>query len=166
MRFTLDKLSRLVAAAAATAVLGFAVSPARAQDVIKFGAPLALTGGLADEGKKQDIVWQMWLDKVNAAGGINVGGKKMKVELVKYDYQSNGTRAAQLAEKLITDDKVNFLLSPFGSGHTKIVAAVAERYQVQLVACASSSESVMAGAAPEGSGRVMRSLPARSTGCR
>jgi branched-chain amino acid transport system substrate-binding protein len=142
MRFTINKLSRLMAAAAATAVLGFAVSPARAQDVIKFGAPLALTGGLADEGKKQDIVWHMWLDKVNAAGGINVGGKKMKVELVKYDYQSNGTRAAQLAEKLITDDKVNFLLAPFGSGHTKIVAAVAERYQVPLVACASSSESV------------------------
>ena len=58
----------------------------------------------------------MWLDKVNAAGGINVGGKKMKVELVKYDYQSDGQRAAQLAEKLITDDKVDVLLSPFGSG--------------------------------------------------
>jgi branched-chain amino acid transport system substrate-binding protein len=125
-----------VVAASAVAV------PAKAEDVIKIGAPLALTGGLADEAKKQDVVWGMWLDKVNAAGGINVGGKKMKVELVKYDYQTNGTRAGQLAEKLITDDKVNFLMAPFGSGHTKIVAAVAERYQVPLIACAASSESV------------------------
>jgi branched-chain amino acid transport system substrate-binding protein len=142
MRFTLDTLTRLMVAAAATVAVGCAASPANAQDVVKFGAPLALTGGLADEGKKQDDVWNMWLAKVNAAGGLNVGGKKMKVELVKYDYQTNGTRAAQLAEKLITDDKVNFLLAPFGSGHTKIVAAVAERYQVPLIACASSSESV------------------------
>lgn len=142
MRFTLDNLSRLTVGAAAMVAIGFAATPANAQGTVKIGAPLALTGGLADEGKKQDNVWNMWLAKVNAAGGLNVGGKKMKVELVKYDYQTNGTRAAQLAEKLITDDKVNFLLAPFGSGHTKIVAAVAERYQIPLIACASSSESV------------------------
>lgn len=115
---------------------------AKAEDVIKIGAPLALTGGLADEAKKQELVWGMWLDKVNAAGEINVGGKKMKVELVKYDYQTDGQRAGQLAEKLITDDKVDFLFAPFGSGHTKIVATVAERYQVPIIACAASSESV------------------------
>ncbi len=126
----------------ATVATAMSVSAATAADVVKIGAPLALTGGLADEAKKQDLVWAMWLDKVNAAGGINVGGKKMKVELVKYDYQSDGQRAGQLAEKLITDDKVDFIFAPFGSGHTKIVAAVAERYQVPLIACASSSESV------------------------
>ena len=124
--------------AAVVGIAGFAAPPADAADVVKIGAPLALTGPLADEGKKQDVVWNMWLGKVNAAGGINVGGKKMKVELVKYDYQSDGQRAAQLAEKLITDDKVDFVLSPFGSGHTKIVATVAERYQTPLLACASS----------------------------
>jgi branched-chain amino acid transport system substrate-binding protein len=131
---------RIIAAAAG--VIGFAAPAANAADVVKIGTPLALTGSLADEGKKQDVVWNMWLAKVNAAGGMNVGGKKMKVDLVKYDYQSDGQRAAQLAEKLITDDKVDFVLSPFGSGHTKIVATVAERYQTPLLACASSSESV------------------------
>ena len=115
---------------------------ARSADVIKIGAPLALTGSIADEARKQDVVWKMWLAKVNAAGGINVAGKKMKVELVIYDYQSDGQRAGQLAEKLITDDKVDFLLAPFGSGHTKIVATVAERYEIPVVACASSAEAV------------------------
>ncbi|HEY2185127.1 MAG TPA: ABC transporter substrate-binding protein, partial [Xanthobacteraceae bacterium] len=142
MQVTRDTFIQAVTAAAVITALGSAPAPAHAADVVKIGAPVALTGGLADEGKKQDAVWDMWLAKVNAAGGINVGGKKMKVELVKYDYQSDGQRAAQLAEKLINDDKVDAMLSPYGSGHTKIVATVAERYQMPLLACVASSESV------------------------
>lgn len=141
-RQTQDTLPRLMLAAAAATAIGFAAAPASAQGTIKIGAPLALTGGLADEGHKQVVVWDMWLAKVNAAGGIDVGGKKMKVEIIKYDYQTNGTRAGQIAEKLVTDDKVDVMLAPFGSGHTKIVAAVTERYQVPLIACAASSESI------------------------
>lgn len=138
-----SKAGRCMKAAAVAAIFTcLSLAAAKAQDKIKIGAPLALTGPLADEAKKQDIVWGMWANKVNAAGGINVGGKKMKVAIVKYDYQSNGQRASQIAEKLITDDKVNFLFAPFGSGHTKIVAAVAERYQTPVIACASSSETV------------------------
>jgi branched-chain amino acid transport system substrate-binding protein len=131
-----------IALAATVAATGISSPAARAADVIKLGAPLALTGSLADEGKKQDAIWKMWLPKINAGGGVNVGGKKMKVELAIYDYQSDGQRAGQLAEKLITDDKVDFLLAPFGSGHTKITATIAERYQIPILACVSSSESV------------------------
>src|SRR5581483_9405412 len=54
----------------------------------------------------------------------------------------DGQRAGQLAEKLIADDKVDVLLAPFGSGHTKIVATIAARYQTPVVACVASSESV------------------------
>lgn len=118
------------------------MSAAAADDVLRIGAPLALTGGLADEGKKQEDVWQLWADKVNEGGGIDIGGTMMTVEFVKYDYQTDGKRAGQLAEKLITDDEVDVLMAPFGSGHTKIVAAVAERYQVPLLACVASSVSV------------------------
>jgi branched-chain amino acid transport system substrate-binding protein len=141
MHCTIAGYSGALIVATGIAVGGISAPTASAAD-IKIGAPLALTGPLADEAKKQDLVWKMWLDKVNAGGGINVGGTKMRVQLVKYDYQSDGQRAGQLAEKLVTDDKVDFLLSPFGSGHTKIVAAIAERYQTPLVACAASSESV------------------------
>jgi branched-chain amino acid transport system substrate-binding protein len=133
------KLPGLVILAAGLAA---AMPTSAAKADIKIGAPLALTGPLADEAKKQELVWKMWLEKVNAAGGINVGGTKHKVQLVQYDYQSDGQRAAQLAEKLITDDKVDFLLAPFGSGHTKIVGTIATRYQTPIIACAASSESV------------------------
>ena len=130
------------ASALALAVTFSAGGAAAADGVLKIGAPLALTGGLADEGKKQQQVWKLWLDKVNANGGIEVGGEKMTVEFVQYDYQTDGKRAGQLAEKLITDDEVDVLMAPFGSGHTKIVAAVAERYQVPMLACVASSVSV------------------------
>lgn len=141
LRFARMQVTRL--ALAATAAGALTVSPAAAEDgVLKIGAPLALTGGLADEGKKQKDVWKLWLDKVNAEGGVEVGGKKLKVEFVEYDYQTDGKRAGQLAEKLITDDKVDVLMAPFGSGHTKIVAAVAERYETPLIACVASSVSV------------------------
>ena len=93
----------------------FATNVIYAQETIKIGAPLALTGGLADEGKKQQIAYDMWLKKVNAAGGIQVGNKKMKVELITYDYQTDEKRAQTLAERLITQDKVAFLTSPFGT---------------------------------------------------
>ena len=63
------------------ALTNFISNSALAEDVIKIGTPLALTGGLADEGKKQQIAYDMWLRRVNAAGGISVGGKKIKVKL-------------------------------------------------------------------------------------
>ena len=135
-------MKQLICTASLLAALSAAALPSLAQDVIKIGAPLALTGGLADEGKKQQIAYDMWLKRVNAAGGINVGGKRMKVELLEFDYQTDEKRAQSLAEKLITQDKVHFLTSPFGSGHTKVVAGVAERYGIPVVAPVASSESV------------------------
>jgi len=129
-------------AAAALPLSWASARDVHAADTIKIGAPLALTGGLADEGKKQQIAYDMWLERVNAAGGIDVGGKKMPVEIIVYDYQSDGKRAQQIAEKLITDDKVNFVTAPFGSGHTKIAAGVAERYGIPIMASVASSESV------------------------
>lgn len=111
---------------------------ASAADKVRIGAPLALSGALADEGKKQQLAYMLWLERVNAAGGIAVGTRKLQVELVTYDYQSDEKRAQQLAERLITRDEVHFMTAPFGSGHAKVVAGVAERYGVPVIAVASS----------------------------
>lgn len=131
-----------IALALLTSVTTWSCAAQAADDDVRIGAPLALTGSLADEGKKQALAYDLWLQRVNAAGGIEVDGQKKKVTLVTYDYQSDGKRAQQLAEKLITDDKVHVVMSPFGSGHTKIVAGVAERYGIPVVAPVASSESV------------------------
>src|SRR5579875_2222854 len=85
------------------------LSKAAAEDVIRFGAPLPLTGPLAPEGIKQQQGYDLWAEQANKAGGITVGGKKYKVEIVYTDYQSNTPRAVQTTEQMITQDNVNFL---------------------------------------------------------
>jgi branched-chain amino acid transport system substrate-binding protein len=131
-----------LAAAVALAAVSLTMSAARAQDSLRIGAPLPLTGALAPEGAKLKQGYELWQDKVNAAGGIKAGDKQLKIELVYYDYQSTTPKAVQLAEKLISDDNVDFLFSPFGSGAAKAVSAVAEKYGVPLLASSASSAEV------------------------
>ncbi|MCG5237868.1 amino acid ABC transporter substrate-binding protein [Xanthobacter oligotrophicus] len=128
----------VLAAVAALSV----VTAAQAQEVLRIGAPLPVTGALAPEGAKLRQGYELWQEKVNAAGGVKAGDKRLKVELVYYDYQSATPKAVQLAEKLIADDKVDFLFSPFGSGATKAVSAVAEKNQIPLIASSASSAEV------------------------
>ena len=128
---------------AALAAAGMALSgAAAAQDLIRIGAPLPITGPLSPEAKKLQNGMNLWVEVVNKAGGIKVGAKKMKVEIVYVDYQSNTPRAVQATEKLITQDKVDFLFSPFGSGAAKAASSVSEKYQMPTIAATASSEQV------------------------
>ena len=141
---TRTSVRRTFYAFALLATGAFAALPctALAQDVIKVGAPLPLTGPLAPDAAKQQQGYDLWAETANKAGGINVGGKRMKVEIVYVDYQSNTPRAVQATEKLITQDKVNFLFSPFGSGAAKAASSVSEKYEVPTIAATASSEQV------------------------
>lgn len=131
-------IARAVVAAAATALC----TVAAAQDVIRIGAPLPITGPLSPEAKKLQNGMNLWAEFANKAGGIKVGAKRMKVEIVYVDYQSNTPRAVQATEKLITQDKVDFLFSPFGSGAAKAASSVSEKYQMPTIAATASSEQV------------------------
>jgi len=110
--------------------------------VIRIGAPLPLTGALAPEGIKQQEGYDLWAEEVNKAGGIKVGNDRYKVQLVYYDYQSATPRAVQLTEKLASEDKVNFIFSPFGSGATKASSNVSEKYKIPTISSTGSSEQV------------------------
>src|SRR6201992_1714100 len=121
---------------------GLSASPARAEDVIRFGAPLPLTGPLAPEGIKQQQGYDLWAEQANKAGGVGVGGQKDKVEIVYADYQSNPPRAVQTTEQMITQDNINFLFGAFGSGAAKAASTVSEKYKVPTIAAAASSSQV------------------------
>lgn len=124
----------------------FLVAPASsgqaAEKIVTIGAPLPLTGPLSPEGQKQVQGYDLWAEAANKAGGVKVGNERYQVKIVYNDYQSNTPRAVQLAEKLITEDKVNFLFSVFGSGATKAASGVSEKYGVPTMAATASSEEV------------------------
>ena len=131
-----------LALSAVTIGWGASPSPAAAEDVIRFGAPLPITGALAPEATKQQQGYDLWAEQANKAGGIAVGDKKYKVEIVYVDYQSNTPRAVQATEQMITQDNINFMFGPFGSGAAKAASTISEKYKVPTIAATASSSQV------------------------
>src|SRR6202158_3209353 len=121
---------------------GISASAASPDETIRFGAPLPITGPLAPEAVKQQQGYDLWAEQANKAGGITVGGKKYKVEIVYADYQSNTPRAVQTTEQMITQDNVNFLFGAFGSGAAKAASTISEKYKVPTLAATASSSQV------------------------
>jgi branched-chain amino acid transport system substrate-binding protein len=101
----------------ATAVLGAlllwaGVAPAQPnQPPIKIGFGMALTGGLAAGGKQAQLVYNLWAEEINARGGL-LG---RKVELVSYDDQTNPSTVPGIYSKLLDVDKVDVVLSGYGT---------------------------------------------------
>jgi branched-chain amino acid transport system substrate-binding protein len=100
--------------AAAAALLFFTQTPASAAEPIKVGLSLAMTGGVAQNGKQLLIALQLWRDDVNAKGGL-LG---RPVALVVYDDQSNPSNVPGIYNKLINVDKVDLLLGPYATNMT------------------------------------------------
>jgi branched-chain amino acid transport system substrate-binding protein len=94
---------------------------ARAAEPIKIGFTMPLSGGLASNGKAVLIAYQMWAEDVNAKGGL-LG---RKVELVFYDDQSNPATVPGTYTKLIDVDKVDIVLSSYGTNLTAPAVPIA-----------------------------------------
>ena len=126
------------AAAAAFALAAGSPGDADAQDKIQIGASLSLTGGLARSGEPLRKGYVLWAEDVNKRGGIM--GKQ--VEMVVYDDQSDSSTAAKLYEKLITEDKVELLIGPYGSSMSNAAAAVVDKHKRALLLPAAGSTKI------------------------
>ena len=102
-------------------------------DTITLGAAVSLTGKYSTNGMHTKNGYDLGVAIINSTGGITVNGKKYKVAIKYYDDESTPARGAQLAERLINQDGVKFLLGPYGSGLTKAMAPITEKYQVPMV---------------------------------
>ena len=71
-----------------------------------------------------------------------MGGRKIPVRIIYSDYQSATPKGVQATELLITQEKVQAVFSPFGSGAAKAGSSVAERYKVPMIAPTASSVEV------------------------
>src|SRR6266700_6972077 len=107
-----------------------------------FGAPISLTGSTAKEGALARDGYDLWRDTYNQSGGINVARKHYKIETKYYDDASNAQQSATLADKLINEDKVNFLLGPYGTSSTLQVSTVAEKNKMPMIEGNGAAESI------------------------
>lgn len=106
---------------------------------VKVGFSVSKTGLFAEAAVVQTNAYYLWQDQVNAAGGLLINGERRPVVFVVYDDQSSPAQAARVYEKLITDDKVDLLLSPYGTPNHFAITAILERYQFPMVGSSAAS---------------------------
>ena len=116
-----------------TGVLGAAVvsfaGAAAAQNVIKIGAVAPKSGPLAAGAAITH--WpnvKLWVSQVNARGGLKLKSGRAKIELIEYDDRTNPGETIKAVQRLATQDKVDFILAPYGSGLNLASAPIFAKY--------------------------------------
>ena len=97
--------------ALATMAVALFSAPTRAQEPIKIGFSMALTGPLAANGKQALLGMKIWEEEINAKGGLL--GRPVK--LVYYDDQSQPSPVPAIYTKLLDVDKVDLILGPYAT---------------------------------------------------
>jgi branched-chain amino acid transport system substrate-binding protein len=111
-------------------------------DSVTVGASMSLTGSLAREGQLTKEGYQLCSDKVNAKGGVDLGGgKKVKLNIKFQDDTSQPDTAAQLVDQF-NDKGIKLLLSSYGSANTEAQAAVVERNGQLMVDSAGADNAI------------------------
>lgn len=91
--------------------------PKPPKESIKIGFSISFTGDYAPVATTQRDMYTLWREQINANGGIYIKeyGKRLPVEYVYYDDKGDNETGAIMNEKLITEDKVDFILPPWGT---------------------------------------------------
>lgn len=119
-------------------VLGVVADAAAQAKPFRIGVSVSLTGRFGKDGTLVRDAYNLWMEKVNAAGGIN----GHPVELIFYDDKSDSATSAKLTEQLIVSDKVDLLLGGFGSDAVFAASAVSEKYGYPLISGGASSNKL------------------------
>lgn len=118
-----------MSAAMAAAMMTF---PVAAQDrtSVKIGYAISKTGpNSGGAGITTLPNYQLWVKEVNDAGGLELpDGQKLPIEVVEYDDRSSAEEVVRSIERLATQDKVDFILPPWGTGFNLAVAPLLDRF--------------------------------------
>lgn len=115
-----------------------------AREAILVGYPASITGRFETLGKQGLHGIQMWAEDVNKQGGIFVKeyGKKIPVKVVYFDDKSDKDTTLRLTERLILEEKADFLFSPYSSGLAFAAAPIAEKQKKIMLAWGASSDDI------------------------
>lgn len=120
----------LIAAAAAFAAASAAVAQ-QAPTSIRIGWAISKTGPYVGGASITTLpAYQVWVKDVNAAGGIMLKslGKRLPIEVIEYDDRSNSDEMIKAVERLATQDKVDFILPPWGTAFSLAAGPILNRY--------------------------------------
>jgi branched-chain amino acid transport system substrate-binding protein len=120
----------------------FAYNVASAEDVITLGAAVSETGKYSTNGVFTKKGYDLAVDKINAQGGVKVGGKTYKLAIKYYDDESTPARGAELVDRLVKQDNIQFILGPYSSGLTKAIAPVTEQLKTPMVEANGAARSL------------------------
>src|SRR5438094_4752642 len=109
---------------------------------IVFGAAVSLTGAQSKEGALTKQGYDLWLGWINQRGGIVAGNVKHPVQIKYEDDQSKADLSATLVQKLITDEKAQFILGPYGSAATATDAVIAEKNGIPMVEANGAAQAI------------------------
>ncbi|MGD8335680.1 MAG: ABC transporter substrate-binding protein, partial [Desulfobacterales bacterium] len=121
-----------LAVTVAVLVLGTGTGPQAAEEVVRIGNIIPLSGPSASVGQQGRNAREMAVDEINAAGGIkSLGGAKL--EMLYADSESKPEKGVSEAERMINTEKVHLLTGCWNSAVTYPTTAVAERYGIPFV---------------------------------
>ena len=124
-------------------LLFFVAISAQAQDSeIRIGAVLPLTGKESKIGGAYKTATELAVKEINDAGGVDVHGRKMKIDLRLLDDTSDAAKSAQLVEQLIVQQKVHAVIGGYGSQLVQAQSVVPERYGIPFISGGAGASSI------------------------
>ncbi|MDR2767921.1 MAG: ABC transporter substrate-binding protein [Treponema sp.] len=109
------------------------------EQTIKIGFNIPLTGDSPKVGEGSKYTGDIVLEQINGAGGLEVGGKKYKLEFIYVDNELKPESAVQVAQRLINQDNVLAVLGPQGSGRAIPAGGVCNDAQVPMISAWSTN---------------------------
>ncbi|HXH41138.1 MAG TPA: amino acid ABC transporter substrate-binding protein [Thermoanaerobaculia bacterium] len=120
-----------------------AVASCLADDTeIRVGAVLPLTGKESKIGGAYKVATEYAVKEINDGGGVDVHGKKMKINLILLDDTSDAAKSAQLTEQLIVQHKVHAVIGGYGSQLVQAESVVPERYGVPYISGGAGASAI------------------------
>jgi ABC-type branched-subunit amino acid transport system substrate-binding protein len=115
---------------------------AKGAKTVIIGFTASKSGKLKTEGERQINGVDLWVEQVNAKGGVTLAdGTKVTFTTKSYDDESNKDRVQELYTRLINNDKADFLISPYSSGLADASAVIAQQYNKIMVTTGAASDS-------------------------
>lgn len=126
-------MRKVLALVIAASLFSFGFTASAAEKALKLGVIAELTGDMPAVGASCKNAAEMAVKEINAAGGVQVGKQKMKVELVIEDNAGKADQSAAAAQKIITQDEVLAIVGPNASRYAIPAAEIAESSETVLI---------------------------------